>query len=224
MIPKQHESSHLTSEQRYVIKYQLSLGMEPAEIIEKWDQAYHRRVAPSLRTIYSISRQIAVGDCVEPKKAGPRTRSVLTPEKLTEIEDLVEEEPFITNDSLGKLVDIPTSTVNSGLKILGWKKFKAIEAPKLTEAHKMARLKFCKAFLCWNEKCRMAVWWSDESFFRLDLLINHQHESYYAKENEHIMIEKIDSVNSVNVCSAIRGDGSVLYKIVTGKKTAKKYV
>ena len=189
MTSEQVENSHLTVEQRCLIKYNLSLGMTPEKIVEEWNVEYHGRVAPSLRTVYSIKKQIQEGDSVLPKTAGPKTR-VLTDEKLNEIEDLIEEDEWMTNEQLAIETNMPKSTANLGLKILEYKKFEAAVSPSLSISQMKARLSFCETFLCWNIKHQMNIWWSDESSLNMDSVCKHQTSSYNSKVNKHKSIEK----------------------------------
>ena len=223
MFPIQPDNSHLSAEQRYFIKYQLSHEISPQEIIDKWEMEYHHRAPPSIQTIYSINRQILDGEDVAPKQPGPRNRRILHQKKLEEIEEWIEEDPFITNEQLGLCTDLPTSTVHLGLKVLEMKKYHAVKVHKLKKSEMEARVSFCNSFLRWNEQYQLRVWWSDESPFRIDELIKHHQTTYYAVENEHRKVEKIKKEKMVNVWAAIRGDGKVIFKILEGRQTAVKY-
>ena len=147
-----HQNNHLTSHQRYLIEYQLSSGMTPQEIVDSWNEEFHQRVAPSIQKIYKINELMDQGLSVEPLKTGPKNKTVLTPEKLAEINDIIGSNRYLTNESLAIMVDIPKSTANRGLKILRKKKYKAVITPELNEVHKEQRMTFCQSFLCWNVK------------------------------------------------------------------------
>ena len=50
---------------------------------------------------------------------------------MHEIEKAVEENPFITNDALGKSVDLSTTTARKGVEIVGLKSYHALKITKL---------------------------------------------------------------------------------------------
>ena len=218
------DSYHLSNEQRSVIKFMLFQGNTPEQIIQEWNVDYHKRVAPSIQTVYAISRQMNDCDNVDRKKPGPKKRSILTQEKLDEIEMLVESDPFITNDSLGLQVDLPTSTARDGVKILKLKTFHAMKSTELTEAQKEMRLSFCNSYLKWNQQFQMRIWWSDESTFKVEELIRYQPTRYRAKENQHMKKKKIQKQKSINVWAAIRGEGKLLFEVIDGKQNSENYI
>ena len=80
---------------RYFIEYELKSRKTPQEIIDSWNTEIHGRKAPSIQSIYSIRRLLDSGKSVEPKKTGPRTKTVLTQEKLKQIEKQIERNDFI---------------------------------------------------------------------------------------------------------------------------------
>ena len=216
--------NRLTDEHRFFIKYKLSEGFTPQEIIKSWNVGIHKRAAPSIQKIYKIKELVDGGHSVEAKKSGPKRRSVLTDDKLMEIKNTIEGNRFLTNNSLAQLVTLPKSTVHDGLKILQLRKFKAVPTTGLTERHKEQRLFFYTRFLCWNVHHQLKVWWSDESTFKVEELLNYVDLSYYADENLHLKIEKQKRQPSVNVWAAIRGDGKVVYEILEGNQNTETYV
>jgi len=224
MLQNEQQNYHLTDEQKHIIKFMLHNGNTPESIVEKWDENYHHRKAPSIRTIYDIQRKLKNCDNVETPKKGPKKRSVLTTEKLEEIDKMIEENPSITNESLGKIVKIPESTTRQGKKILKIKKYKAGKIQKLTNSQKEKRVSFCTSFLRWNHQYQMRIWWSDESTFKVEELHKYQQSNYYAKENKHFQNEKFFRKKSVNVWAAIRGDGKLIYDIIEGNQDSENYI
>ena len=215
---------HLNENQRYFISFQLSHEMTPQQIIEEWDEEFHQREAPSERTIYEIKQLMDRGDGVEKRKSGPRNKTVLTPQKLDDIQNVVDENPFITNREISELVKIPKSTVNDGLKTISKKKYRALVITTLTEEQKLVRKSFCDTFLCWNIQYQLTVWWSDESTFKVEEMFKHVQRSYYGTENLHLQIEKKKRKKWVKVWCGIRGDGKVVYEVLEGKQNSKKYI
>ena len=218
------ENFQLTPKQRNIIEYELSQGKTPKEIIESWSVSFHHRKAPSEQAIYSIKRQIMNNDSVEPKKRGPKSRSVLTEEKLDEIEKVIRSNDRMTFQDLSIKVGISYGTAVTGSKLVGFEKYDAQLEENLTESQMSKRLTFCSSFLKWNYTYRKAVWWSDESSFSIDSISRYCPKSYFAQGNEHRKIQKQFRKKSFNVWAAIRGDGSLLYEIMEGNQTSENYI
>jgi hypothetical protein len=214
---------HLTDHQRHCITDDFIRGYSVQEIFDKWEVNVHQRPPPSIQSIYGIRKEWVQKDRIQRKKSGPKKRTILTPEKLDEIGKVVEQDPFITGDALAKAVKIPRKTCLDGVKVLKLKKFKAIESPWLTEVHCEQRLSFCRAYRCWNQEPQMSIWWTDESIFKVEELFNYNHQTYYASTNLHLEKEKPRRTKSVNVWAGIRGDGKILFRILVGIQTSKKY-
>ena len=214
---------HLTDHQRDCIMDDFVRGLSIQEIFNQWEVNIHHRSSPSIKTLYELRKEWKLHDNVDRKKKGPKRRSVLTQEKLVEIEDVIYNNRYITGDSLSLIVDLPRKTCLNGVKILGLKKYEAIESPWLTELHCHQRFNFCKAFRCWNEDQQMSIWWSDESVFKVEELFNYNHQTYYASENLHLRNVKPKRQKSINILAAIRGDEKVLFKILEWIQTSKQY-
>ena len=116
--------------------------MTPENIFETWDESFHSRCAPSLQTIYKIKKQVESGISAEPQKKGPKIKSVLTEEKLDEIRETIDDQPFLTNASLADLVGLPPQTTRNGLKVLGYRRFNAVKTQLLSNAQQDERLSF----------------------------------------------------------------------------------
>ena len=219
MSQSSSKNSHLTHNQSYLFKYQLSTGLTHQQIIETWDEEFHHRKAPSIQIIYKIKRLVDKGVSVEKWKSWPKNKTVLTPDKLDET-NVIDENPFLVNESIGNVVTLPKWTVFDGLKIIGMEKYEVIKIINLTEDHREQRISFCNYFLFWNIKYQSRVWWSDESTFKVEELLKYTQKSYYATENIHLKIEK-KRKKWINVWSAIRGDGKVVYQILEGQNSEK---
>ena len=223
-FPNSVDSSHLTYAQRSIISYQLSRGYSPEDVIQEWDIEYHKRTAPSIQTIYKIKRQILNGESVEPQKTGPKEGWVLTQQVLTKIEEVIEENEYITLDCLNSYVGLPRSTTYYAIKKIEMKQFNAPLSPELTKTQMLQRVSFCETFLKWNVQYMMRVWWSDESSFSLEKLLRHQRRKYWSKKKKSLFLDKLHRQSSVNVWAAIRGDGRVIYAIVSQNQNAEKYI
>ena len=62
------ENYQLTDEQRHVLKFLLNQNHTPKKIIDEWDAEYHKRKAPSLKTIYEINNRMKQCVSVDKKK------------------------------------------------------------------------------------------------------------------------------------------------------------
>ena len=190
MKPQHNKNYQLTSKQRSIIEYELSKGKIAQEIIDSWDIDFHNRLPPTIQTIYKIQRQMKKKESVEPKKKGPKNRSILTPEKLNEIEKVININNNITYEDLGLEVNISYGSACTGIKLLGYDSYDAKVETFLTETQMEKRLTFCNTFLRWNYPFKMRVWWSDESLFSIDNISRYCSKKYFAKENEHKKIPK----------------------------------
>ena len=224
MVKPSNKNLHLTSAQRSLIEYELKTGKSPEKIIESWRIDIHNRPPPSIRTIFSIKRQVENGESVEPQKKGPKSKHVLSPEKLMEVEKAIQNNNTITFRNLSELVQLPLSTTHLASDILGFKGYEAIVEEKLTEQQKIQRLEFCRKFLCWNNGFKMMVWWSDESLFCVDEINKYRKTSYIAQENEYMIFEKEKNQKKINVWAAIRGDGRLIYRILDGIQYSHDYI
>jgi len=177
-------NSHLSNRSRYVIEYELFLDFTPQEIIDYWEEEFHKRPAPSVQTVYGIKRLVDLEQEVKSKKTGPKNRTVLTDEVLDKLENLIEDEDTMTLESMSCKLEIPISTVHHGTKLLGMKKYNAIETPILTQDYMEKRIAFCNTYIKWNLAPQMKIWWSDECMFKVEELFNFNEKTYYAKENK----------------------------------------
>jgi len=224
MKSQRPKKNKLTFQQRSIIEYKIKMGETPQFIIDTWETDIDQRGPPSIQTIYFIKRQIETGQSVEPKKTGPKRKSVLTKEKLMEVEEIVSRNSTATFRELSELVKLPISTTFEATELLQFQRFEVIEEKKLTEIQKKQRFQFCKSFLCWNDKCKMMVWWSDESLFSLQETSNFKNKSYLAKENEYRIIDQHKNQKKINVWCAIRGDGNLMYEILEGIQCSENYI
>ena len=216
--------SHLTNHQRQCIIDDLRRKKTPNEIQKEWDVSIHNREKPSLKTIYQIRKEMRISHKTNHAKSGPKSRLILTPLKLEEINLAIEEDRFITLDSLAGIVNIPRTTCHLGIKLLKLKKFNALETAPLSESHIIDRITFCSTYCRWNLKPQMSIWWSDECIFKVEELFNYHQQTYYAQENLHLKTTKQFRKSSVNIWAAIRGDGKVLFKVLAGIQNTDSYL
>jgi len=101
-------TSHLSDKSRYVTEFLLSQKKTPQNIVDEWDEGFHERVAPSVQAVYKIKRQVDNDEDVAAKKSGPKTRSVLTPQVLDEIDECIEEDEYIRIETLSRQVKLAT--------------------------------------------------------------------------------------------------------------------
>ena len=167
-----------TTAKRNGIAFQFHQGMTPHLIFEQWDCDYHMRSPPSIQTIYNINGQLQSAMSVDPQKTAPKSRSVLTDEKLFELPCVIVENRFIRFESLARILGLPVSTVRDGVKILFMRGYMTVDTPQLTESHMKMHLSFCRTFLFWNEDDQARVWWTDESRFKVEEMIAHQPKKY----------------------------------------------
>lgn len=218
------QQDHLSDDSRSIIRFQLHQGMTPQDIVDQWDEQYHNRPAPHVRTIYKEKKQFEERNSSLSLKSGPKSKRVLTPSKLDEIENVLDEDPFATDDAVASRTKISKSSVQNGVKIIEKKTFYARQYTKLNEAQIHLRMEFCQTYLKWNNQYRMMIWWSDECIFRLSDLFKHENRKYRANENLHLGKEKVSRKLPVNVWCAIRGDGKLLYFILEGRHNSETYI
>lgn len=224
MIKTKQKKLKLTFQQRSIIEYKLKKGESPESIFNTWETDIHKREPPSIQTIYFIKRQMDRGESVEPKKTGPKKRTLLTEEKLIEVEEIINKNSSATFRQLSELCKLPLVTTHEATKLLQFHRFEAIEEKKLTEVQMNQRLQFCKSFMCWNDKFKKMIWWSDESLFSLQEISNYKNTSYLAKENEYRIIDQSRNQKKINVWCAIRGDGKMVYEILEGIQLSENYI
>ena len=218
------KNKKLSFQQKSVIIFMLKKGETPESIIEQWDVEIHKRDPPHIRTIYKMKRKIDRDESLEPMKTGPKTSSVLTVEKLMEVEEIIKRNSTATFRDISFLVNLPLSTTYVASKLLDFHNFEAVKEIKLTEYQMEQRLQFCKTLLCWNDKFKMMIWWSDESLFCLKEILHYKNTSYLAKENEYRIIEKNQNQKKINVWAAIRGNGKIIFEIQDGIQKSEKYI
>ena len=70
----------------------------------------------------------------------------------------------------------------------------------------------------------MSVWLSDESLFSLNLISNYENRSYFSKEDELKIFETKKSQKTFSIWAAIRGDGSLIYRMIEGIQQSENYI
>ena len=76
------------------------------------------------------------GVSVKKRESGPKMKTALTQQKLDEIQNVVSENPFITNRAISELVKVPKLTVIDGLMTIGENKYTALVITTLDEEQK----------------------------------------------------------------------------------------
>ena len=224
MSNKTNKNYHLTPKQLHIIDYELSLGKSPDEIISSWDVAYHQRVAPTKRTINSIIMKRKKKVSIERKKSGQKTRSVLTPQKLDEVENVIIQNKNITYEELSSQTNISKGSAITATKIIGLSQYDAKYETFLTDIHIQQRLTFCLTYLKWNYGYRKRIWWSVESLFSIENISHFGPRHYFATENEQQKIQTKFDKKSFSIWAEIRGDGKLIFEILEGIQKSENYI
>ena len=82
---EQKSNSQLTILQKSFIILKLKEGMKCNQVLESWDPIVLERCALSIQTIRKIKHELKKNGVLF-KKKGPKTKHVLTPQKLIEVE------------------------------------------------------------------------------------------------------------------------------------------
>ena len=149
MNEKNHNFEKLTCCccEKEIIRFKLFNNMSHDEIVSTWNNEFHGRDTHSIQTVYKIRKEIKEGNYGKQRKMWPKRKSILFSDKLIEIKNIIEQDQFITNNTLGHLTDLQKSTVNRGLKILELKKFNTLETTKLSNSETQKSLTFCNKFI-----------------------------------------------------------------------------
>ena len=145
-FPEQNKKLHLSDLQRSFIILKLKEGMKCKDILNSWNPVVLEREPPSIQTIRKIKRELKKDDKVISKKKGPKTRNILTPQKLKEVEDVMINNDISTFRKLSEFIDLPLSTTHEAVKLLNFSQFDAIEVEYLSNQQKEMRVLFCTKF------------------------------------------------------------------------------
>ena len=98
-------TSELTLHQRQSIIDDFKRALTPQQIILSWNSSIMNR-SPSVETVYRIIRRFKISHSDKPLKRGPRNKRILTPQKLNEVEKVVQQIPESSSRSIGSICKI----------------------------------------------------------------------------------------------------------------------
>jgi len=99
-------TSELTLHQRKCIIDDFKRWLIPQQIILSWNSSIMNRSSPSVETVYRIIRRFKISHSDKPLKRGPRNKRILTPQKLNEVEKVVQQIPESSSRSIGSICKI----------------------------------------------------------------------------------------------------------------------
>lgn len=138
--------------------------------------------------------------------------------------EFVAENPTTTQRKAADHVGTSVSTVNRSLKKEGIKPFKYVLVQKLGEDDPDRRLQFCS----WIQTksigfCRRIVF-SDECSFYLNGFVRKHNLYYYARENEHKLVEIQGRSPALTVWAAVSFDLGITFHISRDTMNKERYV
>ena len=135
----------------------------------------------------------------------PRSGRIgISDDKVMEITDTAAMNPTIGTNRMSQMVDVSQSSVYRVLKKTGHKPYKKKKVHQMKDGDDRARLHFCNWFLNHllvrrGEAILDRTIFSDEPWFYLDYPGNSQNNIVWAKENPHVMVEKVSHASKVGV-------------------------
>ena len=157
---------------------------------------------PTPAAILSVNKKFDEKGTVEDlSRSGPPI-TILTEEKLEEIQTIVSENPRLSVRQGAFEVGISKSSYQVAMKQLGFKPYHPTLIVDLNEDDFDRRSEFCEI---WLEKFQNNpdlidhIFWSDEAKFNLNRSVNRHNCTYWARENPHLRINVPNSQEEVMV-------------------------
>lgn len=204
----------VTPEVEYLVKYLNNKGFSYSMIIKEvkgqGTKLSKATVSRILRNIGIKRQSVLKGHLQPPRK---RTRKVLKPEVLRKIDLMTSGEDPHTQNEIARKLDIPQSTVNRGIKILGKRLYQKTRVHQLLNVHRKNRRTNCRKFIknyMTHNKSEFLVTLDEALFFLYDN--RGKRKVYYRKigekQNRNFVLPKRETFSKkFMVVAAISGRG-----------------
>ena len=178
------------------------------EVVRQWSG----RNKPTAQTILNTYDRFIETGSVHDREVPIKRKSVLTDDKMEEIEHHVILSPMMSQRLRSIDVTVPKTTLGRALKTLGFKPYH----PRLLMDHSfddfIKRKTFCEDFLTQTAADKTfweRVWWSDECRFTLQAEVNTHNAVYYSRSDPEWDIPVSHSRQSVMVWCGISSIGII---------------
>lgn len=211
-----------TTDEKVAIVRLFSKFENATDVQRVWTN-YFDTTPPHLTTISSINKKFDEFGTIENLPHIGRPSSVLSEEKLDEIEERVASNPQLSIRLGADRAGISKSSYHVAMKQLGFKPYRPTLIIELNDDDFDRRSEFCES---WIEKFEEdpnlidSIFWSDEAKFNMNTSVNRHNCTYWARENPHFKFEMPNTQQGIMVWCGISSNGLVgpyfFNDIVTG--------
>ena len=181
-------SKRRTVEERIAMVRLFSKFENAHELRRQWKHHFDTN-APDVTTVLSLNKKFDETGAVEDlPRSGPPS-SVLSDEKLEEIEKLVIRSPRLSVRQGAAQVGLSKTTYHRAMESLNFKPYRPTLIVQLNEDDFNCRSEFCETWLDKFENDSDLVdriFWSDEAKFSMNSTVNRHNCTYYGPEKIHI--------------------------------------
>jgi len=197
-----------------------------AEVQRQW--RHHFDTDPPVRETILATYQkfLDTGSVADAERSG-RPVSVLTAEKLQEVENRIRKSPQKSVRRGSAEAGMSYESYRTALHKLGLKVYHPQLVVELSDSDFDSRTQFCETFLQRLEKDERfsdKICWSDESQFRLDGQVNKHNCTYWAYANPELQMEIPNSKQGVTVWCGMTSRGLIGPLFFDGNVTAAAYL
>ena len=181
------------------------------EVQRKWKEYFDTK-PPHAKTILDLAHKFDITCSVEDASRDGRPVTVLTSEKLQQIENVVNENPFLSVRSGALQTEINRETYRLAQKTLEFKCHHPQFVTDLSDEDFDRRTEFCETMLEKFNSDRNFVdhiLWTDEAEFKLNGTVYKHNCSYWAYENLHIQILVKNSKQGITIWCGITSSGLI---------------
>lgn len=194
-------SKRRTVEERIAMVRLYSKFENAREVQRQWKHRFDTNV-PTVDTILSVNRKFDENGVVEDLPRSGPPLSVLSEEKLEEIEELVINNPRLSVREGAARAEISKSTYQRAMKKLNFKPYRPTLIVQLNEDDFDRRSEFCETWLDKFDNDSDLVdriFWSDEAKFSMNSIVNRHNCTYWARENPHLKYQIINKESRYGV-------------------------
>jgi hypothetical protein len=181
------------------------------EVQKQWDDHFDT-VSPAVSTILSVNKKFDETGTVEDLSRSGRPASVLSEEKLEEIEERIIQNPQLSIRQGAAEAGVSKSFYQVAMKMLNFKPYHPTLIVNLNDDDFDRRSEFCEI---WLEKFQSDpllidnIFWSDEAKFNMNTTVNRHNCTYWARENPHVKFTVPNTSEGIMVWCGMTSNGLV---------------
>jgi hypothetical protein len=205
----------------------LYVKFENCEEVRRQWKNYFDSNAPDPKTIKHLYERFQQTGSVADLPRSGRPSTSATPERLEEVQFLIEQNPRTSVSAGAAALDIPRSSYHALLKKLDLHPYRPQRVPQLLDDDWDRRTEFCDTMLIrFHENPTLLdhILWSDESMFYLNGTVSRHNDVVWDSANPHNQLEVRNTQQSVMVWCGLTSDSLVGPHFFEGGVGAAQYL